>query len=104
MLQHCPRLLRLGLEGHLRRHFGFGPPRSVQAPLLRQKQLAVEKDVSAGGGIGQQRGDLAVLDLAQRTTILLVHAHRTGALLGNAGFIQDRNAHWIAKALHHELL
>jgi hypothetical protein len=93
-----------GLVWKVTGDFPFGTTRPGRAPCLRQKQTPVQQDLPSLGRIGEQGGHLAILDLAQRSTVVLVHAHRARALLGATRLIQDRTPFRVGKALDDELL
>jgi len=66
-----------------------------QPGLLRQVQSAVQQHpIPAGGDVGQERGDLAIVDPTERPGILPLDAHRFGALLSETGRIGHHNRRW----------
>src|SRR4051812_10674544 len=104
MLEHRFGLLRLGLEAQGRRDFALLPSPQIVRPLLGQIQPPVQEDMAVSSGIRQQRGHLAVVDLAGGAAILTRHTHRGGSFLEEAGFIDNTNALAIAKLFDDEEL
>lgn len=62
----------------------------VFGPGLGQIELAVDQGVPACGGVGGEGTDLAVLGPARGSGILPLHPGRGGALLDEAGVIDDQ--------------
>src|SRR5512144_275595 len=82
-----PRLLGRDLLRDMGRLAAFG----VGRPVLGQVQPPIDQGTAAGGGIGQEDSDLAVLDLAQPAAPLAGHATGGGPLLDEAAAVQDRD-------------
>jgi hypothetical protein len=74
MFQHSTSLFGFRLERYLLGHLGSDPSRPVPAPPLWQKQPSIQEDMPMGARIGQQRGHLTVLNLAQGATLLFLDA------------------------------
>jgi hypothetical protein len=101
----APAMVALAnLEHHVRGDLGLRPTLGVGRPPLGQIEPTVQEDVSRGARVGQHRRDLAVLDLAGRSTLLALNPDRAGAPLEDAGLIDDPDALRIAKRLAHEVL
>ena len=83
------RDLRLGLEGDVRRHAGLVPARAILGPVLRQIQPIGHRQ--AGGVVGnrQRHRHLTIGLLAELPAILMLHADRMLALLGESGVVDD---------------
>ena len=94
----------LGLEAHVFRHLGLGPPLGIVTPLFRQIQPAVQEYVPFERCIAQKRAHLAVLDLARRAAVLAFHAHRARTLLDEARLVHHANAIFVREDLNDILL
>ena len=60
-------------------------------PVLGQVQPPIHQGTAAGGGIGQEDAELAVVDLAQSAAPLARHTTGGGPLLDEATAIQDHD-------------
>jgi hypothetical protein len=92
-LDHLLHLLRPGLEGHLRGDTSRLAAGRVGHPgLLRQVQPTVEQHpVPARCDVGQERGDLAVINPSERPGVLPLHTHRLRSFFGKPGRISDQD-------------
>src|SRR5581483_6001090 len=71
----------------------------VGGPVLRQEEAAVQRRVAAGGGVGQEDADLAVVELTQPAAPLPADAAGGRALLGEAAAVHDEHAAGVAHRL-----
>ncbi len=75
-----------------RLHGRHGPPTrraSRQPARPRERDLPADRDVGRPRGDAQADGDLAVGDLARRTRVLPLHAHRARPLLEEPRVLED---------------
>ena len=90
-LDHLPAQLGFGaIHLRLRGNAGLGAARRIVDPALGQKQTPINQGGFLVRTIGQIDAHLAVIDFAQRPTILAAHSHRGPTLLREATFIQDQ--------------
>src|SRR4051794_38926845 len=82
-----PRLL----EGHRLGDMALGAADRVGRPVLGQVQSAVQRRVAAGGGVGEEDADLAVVLLAQPAAPLPGHPARLAPRLGEAAGVEDQD-------------
>ena len=74
------------------------PWRRIVGPLLRKIQRTVDERMTVARNVGSEDPDLAVRDLARRTSVLTRHAARRFALFEKAGLIDHETASSSAKS------
>src|SRR5947209_7134980 len=82
-----PRLL----EDHVLGDVALLAPLSIRRPVLGQVEPAVQRRVPAGGGVGEEDAELAVILLAQPTAPLPGHPTRLPPRLGEATGVEDQD-------------
>ena len=86
------RLTPFLLEGRAGRNLCPRAPVGVAEPRFREIQQRTGHPRAHAGPERGRRRDLAIRDLAQRTTVLTRHADRMGALFGKTGAVDDQYA------------
>jgi hypothetical protein len=99
--EHCHRLPGLGDELHLVRDTHLAATAPIDRPELRQVALPVDQRVTARGGMGQERAELAVLRAARGARELPLHSGRADTLLQKALVIDDQHASAVTETLDH---
>src|ERR1700704_195137 len=88
---HSRRKLWFGRKASIGRHVcGFQAIRIV-GPFLRKIQRTIDESMTVTRNVGREDADLAVRDLARRTSVLTRHAARRFALLEKAGLIDHED-------------
>src|SRR5712691_2219098 len=89
---HSRRKLWFGCEAGTGGHVCGFQAIWIVGPFLRKIQRAVDERMTVARNVGREDADLAVRDLARRTSVLTRHAARRFALFEKAGLIdhQDR--------------
>src|SRR6478736_5017598 len=64
----------------------------IVGPFLRKIQRAVDERMTVARNVGREDADLAVRDLARRTSVLTRHAARGFALFEKAGLIDHEDS------------
>ena len=83
------RQLRLGLKRNLVWDLGLAAPRRVGTPLLGQVEREAQGHRAPLAHRVHAHRDLAVADLAQGTGVLPLHPGGVGAVLWDAGVVDD---------------
>jgi hypothetical protein len=84
--------LVLGREWAIFGDAGCAAAFGVVGPGLGEVELAIDESVAAGGGVGGEDADLAVLGAAGGSGVLPLHPGGGGALLDESGVINDQDA------------
>src|SRR5258705_425033 len=89
---HSRRKLWFGCKAGIGRHVGGFQAIWIVGPFLRKIQRTIDECVTVARNVGDEDADLAVRDLARRTSVLPRHAARRLALLEKTGLVdhQDR--------------
>lgn len=73
----------------------------VACPGLGQVELAVDQGVAAGGGVGGEDTDLAMLCPPDRAGVLALHPGGGGAFLHEAGVVENQHAIGLGELFGH---
>lgn len=98
---HVAGEVALGGEGALVGDAGCSAAFPALRPGLGQVALAVDQGVAAGGGVGGEDADLAILGAAGRAGVLALHSGGGGALLHEAGVVENQHTVWTAELFGH---
>src|SRR3984893_15013567 len=88
---HSGRKLWLGRKAGIGGHVCGFQPIWIVGPFLRKIQRAVDESMTVARNVGREDADLAVRDLARRTSVLTRHAARRLALFEKAGLIDHED-------------
>jgi hypothetical protein len=87
----------LAAEADLLGNARFLASERAPAPFLGEVETAVDERGAAGSDVGEVDPGLTILDLAQATTPLPLHAHGLGALLGEVAAVEDEDTLGVAQ-------
>src|SRR5258708_5308428 len=88
---HSRRKLWLGRKAGIGRHVCGFQAIWIVGPFLRKIQRTVDESMAVARNVGREDADLAVRDLARRTSVLTRHAARRFALFEKAGLIDHED-------------
>src|SRR5260370_7249691 len=84
---HSRRKLWFGRKAGIGGHICGFQTIWIVGPFLRKIQPTIDERMTVARNVGREHSDLAVLDLARRTSVLPRHCARRLALLEKAGFV-----------------
>src|SRR3954453_22760043 len=88
---HSRRKLWFGCKAGIGGHVCGFQAIWIVGPFLRKIQRAVDERMTVGRNVGCENTDLAVRDLARRTSVLPRHSARRLALLEKTGLIDHED-------------
>src|SRR5882762_8493128 len=89
---HCRRKLWFGRKACVGRHVCGFQTIGIVGPFLRKIQRAIDERMAMTRNVGSEDADLAICNLACRTSVLPRHTARRLALLEKAGLVDDEKA------------
>src|ERR1700704_2918890 len=91
MCNHSRRKLWFGRKADVGRHVCGLQAIWIVGPFLRKIQRAIDERMTVARNVGSEDSDLAVRDLACRTSVLPRHSARRLALLEKAGLVDHEH-------------
>src|SRR6267378_1896654 len=88
---HCRRKLWFGRKACVGRHVCGFQTIGIVGPFLRKIQRAIDERMAMTRNVGSEDADLAICNLACRTSVLPRHTARRLALLEKAGLVDDED-------------
>src|SRR5882672_3624118 len=88
---HCRRKLWFGRKACVGRHVCGFQTIGIVGPFLRKIQRAIDERMAMTRKVGSEDADLAICNLACRTSVLPRHTARRLALLEKAGLVDDED-------------